>query len=148
MRDLKFSRSRVWCSESSGIYCRFLNWMSTDASEVRTCCQHETIRSDIESPYDSAVRVQHASSYKHMSHTGHSKINVQGTQGAKLQVSHGANSDKLRSKTAKAVHHHHCTDPVPREGCMNIPSQRQKVNQLKTKKHTRKCFSRHSEVPH
>jgi hypothetical protein len=36
LRDLKFSRRRVWCSElSSGIYCR-VKWLSTDVSEVRT----------------------------------------------------------------------------------------------------------------
>jgi hypothetical protein len=29
-RDFKFSRRRVWSSESSGMYCRVLNWMSTD----------------------------------------------------------------------------------------------------------------------
>jgi hypothetical protein len=33
--DFKFSRRQVWSSESSGIYCRVLNWMSTDVSEVR-----------------------------------------------------------------------------------------------------------------
>jgi hypothetical protein len=33
--DFKFSRRRVWSSESSGMYCRVLNWMSTDVSEVR-----------------------------------------------------------------------------------------------------------------
>jgi hypothetical protein len=27
--DFKFSRRRVWRSESSGMYCRVLNWMST-----------------------------------------------------------------------------------------------------------------------
>jgi hypothetical protein len=32
--DFKFSWQRVWSSESSGIYCRVLNWMSTDISEV------------------------------------------------------------------------------------------------------------------
>jgi hypothetical protein len=36
MRDFKFSRRRVWCSElSSGIYCR-VKWLSTDVSEVHT----------------------------------------------------------------------------------------------------------------
>jgi hypothetical protein len=34
MWDFKFSRRRVWSSESSGMYCRVLNWMSTDVSEV------------------------------------------------------------------------------------------------------------------
>jgi hypothetical protein len=29
-----FSWWRVWSSESSGMYCRVLNWMSTDVSEV------------------------------------------------------------------------------------------------------------------
>jgi hypothetical protein len=36
MKDFKFSRRRVWCSElSSGMYCR-VKWLSTDVSEVRT----------------------------------------------------------------------------------------------------------------
>jgi hypothetical protein len=33
--DFKFLRRRVWSSESSGMYCRVLTWMSTDVSEVR-----------------------------------------------------------------------------------------------------------------
>jgi hypothetical protein len=33
--DFKFSRRRLWSSESSGMYCRVLNWISTDVSEVR-----------------------------------------------------------------------------------------------------------------
>jgi hypothetical protein len=33
--DFKFSRRRVWSSESSGMYCHVFNWMSTDVSEVR-----------------------------------------------------------------------------------------------------------------
>jgi hypothetical protein len=33
--DFKFSRRRAWSSESSGMDCRVLNWMSTDVSEVR-----------------------------------------------------------------------------------------------------------------
>jgi hypothetical protein len=33
--DFKFSRRRVWSSESSGMYCRVLNWMSTYVSEMR-----------------------------------------------------------------------------------------------------------------
>jgi hypothetical protein len=32
--DFRFSRRRVWSSESSGIYCSVLNWMSTDVSYV------------------------------------------------------------------------------------------------------------------
>jgi hypothetical protein len=68
-----------------------------------------------------------------MSYTGQSKINIQGTQAAKVQVSHGANRDKTTRKTATAVQQHHCTGLVPTEGCMNISSQRQKGNQVKTK---------------
>jgi hypothetical protein len=34
MWDFKFSRRRVWNSESSGMYWSVLNWMSTDVSEV------------------------------------------------------------------------------------------------------------------
>jgi hypothetical protein len=34
MWDFKFSRRRVWSSESSWIYCHVLNWMLTDVSEV------------------------------------------------------------------------------------------------------------------
>jgi hypothetical protein len=32
--DFKFSLWRVWSSESSGMYCRVLNWMLTDVSEA------------------------------------------------------------------------------------------------------------------
>jgi hypothetical protein len=32
--DLKLLLRRVWSSVSSGMYCRVLNWMSTDVSEV------------------------------------------------------------------------------------------------------------------
>jgi hypothetical protein len=82
----------------------------------------------------SAVWVQHASSYKHMSYTGQSKINIQGTQAAKKKVPHGANHDKTTRKTATVMQQHHCTGLVPMEGSMNIQSQRQKGNQVKTKK--------------
>jgi hypothetical protein len=34
MWDFRFSRRRVWSSEYSGMYCRVLNWISTDVSEV------------------------------------------------------------------------------------------------------------------
>jgi hypothetical protein len=33
--DFRFSRRRVWSTESSAMYCRVLNSMSTDVSEVR-----------------------------------------------------------------------------------------------------------------
>jgi hypothetical protein len=35
LRDFKFSQRRVLSSESSGMYCHVLNWISTDVSEVR-----------------------------------------------------------------------------------------------------------------
>jgi hypothetical protein len=41
MKDFKFSRRRVWSSESSGMYCSALNWMSTDVSEVRAASYHQ-----------------------------------------------------------------------------------------------------------
>jgi hypothetical protein len=59
--------------------------------------------------YESAVRVQHASSYKHMSYTGQSKINIQGTHAAKVQVSYGANRDKTTRKAATASLHRPCS---------------------------------------
>jgi hypothetical protein len=34
MWDFKFSRRRVWSSESSGMYCRVLNWMSIKNTAV------------------------------------------------------------------------------------------------------------------
>jgi hypothetical protein len=81
-----------------------------------------------------------------MSYTSQSKINIEGTQAAKVQVPHGANRDKKTRKIATVAQQHHCTSLVPTEGSMNIQSQRQKGNQVKTKKH--KCLSQHSEVPH
>jgi hypothetical protein len=41
--DFKFSRRRVWSSASTRMYCRVLNWMSTDVSEVRATCIIRTI---------------------------------------------------------------------------------------------------------
>jgi hypothetical protein len=43
MWDFKFSRRRLWSSESSGMYCRVLNWMSTDVSVVRAIILHGSI---------------------------------------------------------------------------------------------------------
>jgi hypothetical protein len=36
MLNFRFSRRRVWSSESSGMYTRVVKYMSTDVSEVRT----------------------------------------------------------------------------------------------------------------
>jgi hypothetical protein len=55
--DFKFSRRRVWSSESSGMYCCVLNWMSTDVSEVLTASHHQQI-SEISSSHGGEYETQ------------------------------------------------------------------------------------------